>query len=217
MKSVLKLVLPSVLLFSILAGLGMLLAGQWLNKPVQNRVAPEVSTSQPLQLHHQVAADNSAVITLTGLSNPEEPNIQGEIVSDRKALLEVEVVYTSDAGQTWQSLAATPSPAERGTWAALLLSQPVGTTVHYYLRTRDSFNHRAAFPPASETWTTDGVSQGVNLEQALAYAITSPPRLDEPEASSGLVIGLSGLLPLVGLGLVWLWQEKRYKRPHPRF
>jgi hypothetical protein len=92
---------------------------------------------------HTLNPDGSATVTISGTVDPLWPffNWQFRGIGVEK----VEVRYSTDRGQTWQSVTAQETAPGSGTYRATIPPTP-GQSVFYYAAAADAFGNAATFP-----------------------------------------------------------------------
>lgn len=130
--------------------------GDWLPPMIGNKV-------------HTINPDNSALVTVSGVSDPDFPYLSWSFKGS--GINTVEVVYSTDGGSSWTTLPTTP--AGNATYTATI--PPVASgTVYYYARAKDNFANWASFPAGAETWNSSGLSEGRSIAAAQNYVISVP-------------------------------------------
>jgi hypothetical protein len=131
--------------------------GDWKNPVIGDKV-------------HSLNSDNSATVTVSGVNDPSTPYLSIDFAGS--GVKNVEVVYTTNQGQTWTTI---PTNFNGTNYTSTIPTVNPGTTVYYYAKAVDNFNNWTAFPAGSETWNDSNLTVNQDYTKAQTYSIPTPP------------------------------------------
>ena len=136
--------------------------------PIGDWLAPEIGDKV-----HTLNSDDSALVTVSGVFDPETPFMSWEFAGS--GIKTVEVEYTTDEGETWTTL---ETEFDGTNYVSTIPAVEEGTTVHYYSKAQDNFNNWTAFPEGAEEWDNQGNSISKSISNSQLYNASDPDLID---------------------------------------